>query len=166
MSYVHVISLIYLFQNELPVCLPIFLERLRNEITRLTTVKSLTKIASSPLRIDLRPILVIKRPDFLNVLFLSVFSVFERIFSLQSDAVPILGSFLRKNQRALKLSTLVLLDTLVQNYSNSISIELLTKVRKELVLFAKHLKVIDAKKNTRPTLLLYSRIRNSALDSK
>ncbi|CAG9796700.1 unnamed protein product [Diatraea saccharalis] len=93
-------------QNELPVCLPIFLERLRNEITRLTTVKALTKVASSPLRIDLRPIL--------------------------SDAVPILGSFLRKNQRALKLSTLVLLDTLVQNYSNAISIELLSKVLMEV----------------------------------
>ncbi|XP_045528099.1 cullin-associated NEDD8-dissociated protein 1 [Pieris brassicae] len=93
-------------QNELPVCLPIFLERLRNEITRLTTVKALTKIASSPLRIDLRPIL--------------------------SDAVPILGSFLRKNQRALKLSTLLLLDTLVQNYSDHISIELLSKVLTEV----------------------------------
>ncbi|XP_061708687.1 cullin-associated NEDD8-dissociated protein 1 isoform X1 [Cydia pomonella] len=93
-------------QNELPVCLPIFLERLRNEITRLTTVKALTKVAASPLRIDLRPIL--------------------------SEAVPILGSFLRKNQRALKLSTLVLLDTLVQNYSNDISIELLAKVLVEV----------------------------------
>lgn len=49
-------------------------------------------------------------------------------FLFQMDAVPILGSFLRKNQRALKLSTLVLLDTLVQNYSNAISIELLSKV--------------------------------------
>ena len=48
----------FFLQNELPVCLPIFLERLRNEITRLTTVKALTKIASSPLHIDLRPILV------------------------------------------------------------------------------------------------------------
>ncbi|XP_050670753.1 cullin-associated NEDD8-dissociated protein 1 [Leptidea sinapis] len=93
-------------QTELPVCLPIFLERLRNEITRLTTVKALTKIASSPLRIDLRPILC--------------------------EAVPILRSFLRKNQRALKLSTLVLLDTLVQNYSNAISIELLSKVLVEV----------------------------------
>lgn len=40
-------------------CLPIFLDRLKNEITRLTTVKALTKIAASPLRIDLRPIMVI-----------------------------------------------------------------------------------------------------------
>ncbi|GBP29292.1 Cullin-associated NEDD8-dissociated protein 1 [Eumeta japonica] len=51
---------------------------------------------------------------------------------LQIDAVPILGSFLRKNQRALKLSTLVLLDTLVQNYSNALSIELLSKVLLEV----------------------------------
>lgn len=93
-------------EGELPVCLPIFLERLRNEITRLTTVKALTKVAASPLRIDLRPIL--------------------------TEAVPILGSFLRKNQRALKLSTLVLLDTLVMNYSNAMSVELLSKVLVEL----------------------------------
>ncbi|KAI5635757.1 TATA-binding protein interacting (TIP20) domain-containing protein [Phthorimaea operculella] len=95
-----------LLQNELPYCLPIFLERLRNEITRLTTVKALTKVAASPLRINLSPIM--------------------------SDAVPILGSFLRKNQRALKLSTLVLLDTLVQNYSQTMSIELLSKVLMEV----------------------------------
>lgn len=44
-------------QGELHVCLPIFLDRLRNEITRLTTVKALTKIAASPLRVDL-PIMV------------------------------------------------------------------------------------------------------------
>jgi len=93
-------------QGELHTCLPIFLDRLRNEITRLTTVKALTKVAGSPLRIDLRPIL--------------------------GEAVPILGSFLRKNQRALKLSTLTLLDTLVRNYSSALSTELLNKVIIEL----------------------------------
>ena len=46
----------------------------------------------------------------------------------QGEAVPILGSFLRKNQRALKLSTLTLLDTLVRNYSSALSTELLNKV--------------------------------------
>ncbi|XP_035214585.1 cullin-associated NEDD8-dissociated protein 1-like [Stegodyphus dumicola] len=76
---------------ELQVCLPIFLDRLRNEITRLTTVKALTKVAGSPLRINLKPIL--------------------------AESMPILASFLRKNHRALKLSTLTLLDTLVKNYS-------------------------------------------------
>lgn len=43
--------------GELSICLPIFLDRLKNEITRLTTVKALTKIAGSPLRIEL-PIIV------------------------------------------------------------------------------------------------------------
>ena len=56
-------------QAELSSCLPIFLERLRNEITRLTAVKALIAIASSPLRIDLRCIL--------------------------KDSLPVLSSFLR-----------------------------------------------------------------------
>uniref|UniRef100_A0A0A9YSQ6 Cullin-associated NEDD8-dissociated protein 1 n=2 Tax=Lygus hesperus TaxID=30085 RepID=A0A0A9YSQ6_LYGHE len=93
-------------QSELPTCLPIFLDRLKNEITRLTTVKALTKVAASPLRIDLRPIL--------------------------NDGVPLLGSFLRKNQRALKLSTLTLLDTLVNNYSSALKLSLLENVKVEL----------------------------------
>ncbi|KAG7173279.1 Cullin-associated NEDD8-dissociated protein 1-like, partial [Homarus americanus] len=93
-------------QGELGTCLPIFLDRLRNEITRLTTVKALTKVAASPLRIDLRPIL--------------------------GDALPVLASFLRKNQRALKLATLTLLDTLVTNYSTALSPQMLDKVLVEL----------------------------------
>ena len=56
-------------QTQLPVCLPILLDRLRNEITRLTTVKALTMIAASPLKVDVRVIL--------------------------AEALPILGSFLR-----------------------------------------------------------------------
>ncbi|XP_076241307.1 cullin-associated and neddylation-dissociated 1 isoform X1 [Calliopsis andreniformis] len=92
--------------DELHVCLPIFLDRLRNEITRLTTVKALTCIASSPLRVDLQPIM--------------------------DEAVPILGSFLRKNQRALKLCSLPLLDTLVRNYSSALHPDLLDKVTTEL----------------------------------
>lgn len=44
--------------NELNVCLPIFLERLRNEVTRLSAVKALIMIAGSALRVDLTPILV------------------------------------------------------------------------------------------------------------
>lgn len=47
-----------ILNNELNVCLPIFLERLRNEVTRLSAVKALISIAASPLRIDLTPILV------------------------------------------------------------------------------------------------------------
>jgi len=93
-------------QAELSSCLPIFLERLRNEITRLTAVKALIAIASSPLRIDLRCIL--------------------------KDSLPVLSSFLRKNQRALKLSTLVLLDTLVKNYPGSLDLATLSPVLAEL----------------------------------
>ncbi|XP_001948086.1 cullin-associated NEDD8-dissociated protein 1 [Acyrthosiphon pisum] len=93
-------------QNELQVCLPIFLDRLRNEITRLTTVKALIKVAGSPLKIDLTSIL--------------------------TDGVLILASFLRKNQRALKLSTLTLLNMLLNNFHADFSADLLKKILIEL----------------------------------
>lgn len=44
--------------TELTVCLPIFLERLRNEVTRLSAVKALIMIAESSLVVNLAPILV------------------------------------------------------------------------------------------------------------
>uniref|UniRef100_A0A9J8CJ69 Cullin-associated and neddylation-dissociated 2 (putative) n=1 Tax=Cyprinus carpio carpio TaxID=630221 RepID=A0A9J8CJ69_CYPCA len=72
--------------------LQIFLERLKNEITRLVAVKTLSLVASSPLKIDLRPIL--------------------------TEGIPMLGSFLRKNQRALKLNTITALNVMVTNYSD------------------------------------------------
>lgn len=78
-------------KTELNTCLPIFMDRLRNEVTRLSAVKALTMIAGSPLHVDLRQIL--------------------------GDMIPLLGSFLKKNQRALKLHTLTLMDTIVNNYS-------------------------------------------------
>merc|ERR1719397_2088925 len=93
-------------QQDLASCLPIFLDRLKNEITRLTAVKALISIASSPLRIDLRCIL--------------------------SDSMPVLSSFLRKNQRALKLSSLQLLDTLAKNYPSALSVDTLAPVLAEL----------------------------------
>uniref|UniRef100_A0A8C0BGV7 Cullin associated and neddylation dissociated 2 (putative) n=1 Tax=Buteo japonicus TaxID=224669 RepID=A0A8C0BGV7_9AVES len=88
--------------TDLQPTLKIFLERLKNEITRLTTVKALTLIASSPLKIDLRPIL--------------------------GEGFPILASFLRKNQRALKLSTLTALDILVKNYSDRGALNLMKQL--------------------------------------
>ncbi|XP_031563225.1 cullin-associated NEDD8-dissociated protein 1-like isoform X2 [Actinia tenebrosa] len=81
-------------EPELPTCLPIFLDRLRNEITRLTTVKAYTLIAGSPLKVNLSSIL--------------------------NESMPILASFLRKNQRALKLSTLNTLNVLMNNYGTSL----------------------------------------------
>jgi len=93
-------------QQQLGACLPIFLDRLKNEITRLTAVKALILAASSPLRIDLRCIL--------------------------TDSLPVLASFLRKNQRALKLSSLQLLDTLAKNYPSALSVDTLAPVLAEL----------------------------------
>lgn len=81
--------------EELPSCLPIYLDRLKNEITRLTAVKALILIAASPLRLDLSLLL--------------------------NEAMPLLSTFLRKNHRGLKLSTLSCLDTLIQNYGGVMS---------------------------------------------
>ncbi|XP_030061343.1 cullin-associated NEDD8-dissociated protein 1 [Microcaecilia unicolor] len=92
--------------GDLQPTLKIFLERLKNEITRLPTVKALTMIASSPLKIDLRPVL--------------------------GEGFPILASFLRKNQRALKLSTLTALDILIKNYSDSLKPAMVEPVLAEL----------------------------------
>lgn len=50
-----------ILKQELNICLPIFLERLRNEVTRLSSVKALTMIAASSLHVDLGPILVCTR---------------------------------------------------------------------------------------------------------
>ncbi|KAI2566862.1 CAND1 isoform 2, partial [Pan troglodytes] len=72
----------------------------------LTTVKALTLIAGSPLKIDLRPVL--------------------------GEGVPILASFLRKNQRALKLGTLSALDILIKNYSDSLTAAMIDAVLDEL----------------------------------
>lgn len=93
-------------QPELTTCLPIFMERLLNEVTRLSSVKALTMVAASPLCINLSPIL--------------------------NDVIPALGSFLRKNQRALKLNSLTLLETLVNNYANCFEPRLLQVAIAEL----------------------------------
>ncbi|CAI5686621.1 cullin-associated NEDD8-dissociated protein 2 isoform X2 [Oreochromis aureus] len=86
--------------------LAIFLERLKNEITRLTAVRTITLIAASPLKVDMSPIL----PEVLSVL----------------------GSFLRKNQRALKLGTLACLTALVTHHAASIKPAALEPVLSEL----------------------------------
>uniref|UniRef100_A0A8C1RUR3 Cullin-associated and neddylation-dissociated 2 (putative) n=1 Tax=Cyprinus carpio TaxID=7962 RepID=A0A8C1RUR3_CYPCA len=85
--------------------LQIFLERLKNEITRLVAVKTLSLVASSPLKIDLRPIL--------------------------TEGIPMLGSFLRKNQRALKLNTITALNVMVTNYSDSFKPPLIDSILSE-----------------------------------
>ena len=47
-------------------------------------------------------------------------------------SMPVLSSFPRKNQRALHLSTLLLMDTLVKNYSTSLALDTLCSVLGEL----------------------------------
>lgn len=74
--------------------LSLLLERLRNEITRLPAVRALTLVALSPLRLNLQPIV--------------------------AEVLPLLASFLRKNQRALRLATLFALDALVQHQGLSL----------------------------------------------
>lgn len=99
---------------ELAVCLPIFLERLRNEVTRLSAVKALIMIAGSPLRVNLTAILV----GNLRLFFLHCITISLKLYCIfQPETIQLLGSFLRKNQRALKLNSLWLLDALVNNYS-------------------------------------------------
>jgi hypothetical protein len=80
--------------DDLEPTLLLLLERLKNEITRLPAVKALTLVAKSPLQLDLRLIL--------------------------AEALPILASFLRKNQRALRLATLAALDALAQSQGLSL----------------------------------------------
>ncbi|CAK6435576.1 unnamed protein product [Pipistrellus nathusii] len=80
--------------DDLPPSLSLLLDRLRNEITRLPAVKALTLVARSPLPLDLQPI--------------------------PAESLPILASFLRKNQRALRLAALAALDALAQRQGLSL----------------------------------------------
>ncbi|XP_024383560.1 cullin-associated NEDD8-dissociated protein 1 isoform X1 [Physcomitrium patens] len=82
-------------KKELNTCLPLLLERLRNEITRLTAVKAFATIAESPLSIDLSPVL--------------------------EQVVTELTTFLRKANRTLRQASLCTLNSLLTAYSNKIS---------------------------------------------
>ncbi|KAG8364032.1 hypothetical protein BUALT_Bualt19G0084000 [Buddleja alternifolia] len=80
--------------QELPSCLPVLVDRMRNEITRLTAVKAFAVIAASPLHIDLS-------------------SVLEHVIS---D----LTAFLRKANRPLRQASLGTLNTLIVGYGDKI----------------------------------------------
>ncbi|KAK2091432.1 Cullin-associated NEDD8-dissociated protein 2 [Saguinus oedipus] len=92
--------------DDLEPTLLLLLDRLRNEITRLSAIKALTLVAVSPLQLDLKPIL--------------------------AEALPILASFLRKNQRALRLATLAALDALAQSQGLSLPPSAMQAVLAEL----------------------------------
>ncbi|KAL9241863.1 hypothetical protein vseg_015923 [Gypsophila vaccaria] len=80
---------------ELPACLPVLVDRMGNEITRLTTVKAFAVIAASPLHIDLSCILEI--------------------------VVAELTAFLRKANRTLRQATLGTLNSIIKAYGDKIS---------------------------------------------
>ncbi|GBG74361.1 hypothetical protein CBR_g18772 [Chara braunii] len=82
-------------RGDLATCLPILLDRLRNEITRLTAVKAFAVIAESPLGIDLSIVL--------------------------EPVVTELTTFLRKANRALRQASLFTLNSLVRAYGSRIS---------------------------------------------
>lgn len=76
-------------------------------------------------------------PFFKFLLAITIILLLNHIlyFPLQLDAVPVLGSFLRKNQRALKLATLTLLDTFVKNYGSALNTALLNAVSFSIINF-------------------------------
>ncbi|XP_006836907.2 cullin-associated NEDD8-dissociated protein 1 isoform X1 [Amborella trichopoda] len=82
-------------QMELPTCLPVLVDRMGNEITRLTAVKAFAVIASSPLKIDLSCVL--------------------------DHVLAELTAFLRKANRALRQASLGTLNSLVVAYGDRIS---------------------------------------------
>ncbi|KAJ3188217.1 Cullin-associated NEDD8-dissociated protein 1 [Gaertneriomyces sp. JEL0708] len=92
--------------------LPLLVERLRNELTRITTVRTLRDIAESPLAtassatVDLTPIL----PD------------------IMAD----LSSFLRKAQRQLRVASLKTLEVLIRQYGPQLSAEVFPSILSEL----------------------------------
>ena len=82
------------------------IELLRNEITRLPTVRSLTNIVESPLKLDLQTVLV--------------------------ETVRILSSYLRQNHRTLKMNTLSCLRSMLRIYSVHFNETLIKAILAEL----------------------------------
>lgn len=120
---------------ELQGVLAIFLERLKNEITRLTAVRTITLISASSLKVQYD---FYSEDVFLTkqlCLFSSLLSFLHYQIDLSSilpEALSVLGSFLRKNQRALKLGTLACLNALVTHHAASIKPAALEPVLSEL----------------------------------
>ncbi|XP_075406871.1 cullin-associated NEDD8-dissociated protein 2 isoform X1 [Tenrec ecaudatus] len=86
--------------------LRLLLDHMQNDVTRLPAVKALRLVAVSPLGLDLQPIL--------------------------AKVLPILASFLRKKQRALRLATLAAMDALAQSQGLSLPLPEVRAVLTEL----------------------------------
>jgi cullin-associated NEDD8-dissociated protein 1 len=91
-----------LISNDLQTCWPILVERLKNEITRLTTVKAIYTIAESQSKVQL--------------------------YTIFPEALPLLASFLRKNYRTLKLASINSLLSIYKNYGTHVNIEQLKSI--------------------------------------
>jgi len=89
-------------------CLPVLLERLRNETTRVTSLKAIATLAKSELQID--------------------------ISIICKDVVLECSTFLRKNDRALKQAALMTLNSLIASYGKLIGDSLYETVMKELTI--------------------------------
>lgn len=85
-------------QEQLKTCMPLLLDRLRNEVTRLTTVKTFKMIADSTVCESEEVRLAIK------------------------GAIQDVAVLLRKSHRQLKVATLVCLEVFVRRYVNKISL--------------------------------------------
>jgi len=92
--------------DQLGACLPVLLERLRNETTRITALKAFATIANSPLQVDLGAVV--------------------------SDVVLECSTFLRKNDRALKQAALTSLNSIITRYAAQIAHNLYESVAREL----------------------------------
>ncbi|CAJ0873643.1 14261_t:CDS:10 [Entrophospora sp. SA101] len=89
-------------KNELKICMPILLDRLRNEVTRLTTVKTFTSIADSP---------VCKG---------------QEVKTAVVGAINEVAVLLRKSHRQLKVASLVCLEVFIRSDSYTRVLEELT----------------------------------------
>ena len=87
-------------------CWPVLIDLLRNEITRLPAVRALTNIVESPLKLDLRTVLV--------------------------ETVPVLSSYLRQNHRTLKMNTLSCLHSMIKIYSEHFNDDMIGTILVEL----------------------------------
>lgn len=71
-----------------------------------------------------------------NYVFCNIKNIFYCFLGIElpilSEAMPILSLFLRKNQRALKLSTLQLIDCLLKNYHSKLNVALVQLVTVEI----------------------------------
>lgn len=102
---------------ELPNALSLLLDKLRNEITRIYSVKAISRIATSKLNVDLSPIL----PEVVKELSSFLRKVICLLFECVKKKIIILSCLLTllQNNRQLKQSSLQALDDVVKKYGTN-----------------------------------------------